>query len=82
MIFIRFIVLVFNVVVVTYLIYEMIRIAREPMEKGRKWLIIAGGIILLISPLGMLIRIFPASMQYFLIYPVAVSLYAFMIRRL
>ncbi len=82
MILIRLFVLVFNVVVVTYLIFEMIRIARVPMEKWRKWLIIAGGTVLLISPLGMLVRIVPASMQYFLIYPVAVALYAFMIRRL
>ena len=44
MILIRLIVLVFNVIVITYLIYEMIRIAREPMESWRKWLIIAGGI--------------------------------------
>lgn len=82
MILLRFLVLLFNVVVITFLIFEMIRIGREPMEKGRKRLIMIGGILLLISPLAMFLRFIPATLQYFLIYPVALSLYIYLIRRL
>jgi hypothetical protein len=82
MIFIRFLVLVFNVAVITFLIYELIRVAKEPMERWRKRLIISGGILLLISPLAMFLRFIPASPQYLLIYPVAISLFIYLIRKL
>ena len=82
MIFIRFLVLAFNVAVITFLIYELIRVAKEPMERWRKRLIIAGGILLLISPLAMFLRFIPASPQYLLIYPVAISLFIYLIRKL
>lgn len=82
MIFLRLLALLFNVVVITFLIYELIRIARVPMERWRKRLIIAGGVLLLLSPLAMFLRFVPATPQYFLVYPVAISLFIYLIRRL
>lgn len=82
MILLRFLVLLFNVAVVTFLVYELIRIGREPMERWRKRLIIGGGMLLLISPLAMFLGLIPATPQYFLIYPVAISLFIYLIRKL
>jgi hypothetical protein len=82
MIIVRLLVLVFNVAVITFLIYELIRVGREPMERWRKRLIIVGGILLLVSPLAMFLRFIPASPQYLLIYPVAISLFIYLIRKL
>lgn len=82
MILLRFFALVFNVAVITFLIYELIRVGREPMERWRKRLIIIGGILLLLSPLAMFLRFIPASPQHLLIYPVAISLFIYLIRKL
>jgi O-antigen/teichoic acid export membrane protein len=82
MILLRFFVLAFNVAVIAFLIFEMIRIGKERMERTRKIVIITGGVILLLVPFGMFFRILPPSMPYFLIYPVAIALYIYLIRRL
>lgn len=78
---IRFIVLAFNVVAVTFLIYTLFEVTRKPLSRQKKAVIITAGIILLILPFSFFIRIFPPSTLYFLIYPVAVSLFVYLIRR-
>lgn len=78
---IRFIVLLFNVAAVTFLIYTLFEVIRQPLPKQKKAVIITAGIILLILPFAFFIRIIPPSMLYFLIYPVAVSLFVYLIRR-
>lgn len=77
---IRFIVLVFNVAAVTFLIYSLFEITRQPLAKRKKAVIITAGIILLIVPCMFFLRIVPPSSLYFLLYPVAVSLFVYLIR--
>lgn len=80
MIILRFFVLLFNVAVVTYLIYRMFEVIKQPIPKTKKAVIITAGIILLIMPFSFFLRIIPPSTLYFLIYPVAVSLFIYLIR--
>lgn len=80
MILLRFLLIAFNVAVVTYLIYRLLQIGKEPMERWKKTIIIVAGVLLLLAPFAMFFRIMVPSMQYFLIYPVAVSLFLYLIR--
>ena len=41
-----------------------------------------GGILLLLAPVGMFIGIFAPTFQYFLIYPVAISLFLYLTKQL
>lgn len=80
MLIIRFLVLAFNVAAVTFLIYTLFETLRQPLPKQKKAVIITAGIILLILPFAYFLKIIPPSMLYFLIYPVAVSLFIYLIR--
>jgi hypothetical protein len=82
MILIRLLVITFNVAVVGYLVYRMIEIARIMMPAWKKTFVIVGGAILLLVPVGMFFTVFRPSMSYFLIYPVAIAIYIYMIREL
>lgn len=81
MILLRFLVLVFNAAIITFLVYEMFRVAKMPMDATKKRLIIIGGILLLLSPLAAFMRFIPFTFQYFIIYPIALSLYIYLIKR-
>jgi hypothetical protein len=81
MVIMRFLVLAFNVAAVTFLIYSLFEVTRRPLPRQKKAVIITAGIILLIVPFAYFIRIIPPSTLYFLIYPVAVSLFVYLIRR-
>jgi hypothetical protein len=81
MVIMRFLVLAFNVAAVTFLIYSLFEATRRPQPRQKKAVIITAGIILLIVPFAYFIRIIPPSTLYFLIYPVAVSLFVYLIRR-
>jgi hypothetical protein len=81
MIILRFLVLAFNVAAVTFLIYTLFEATRKPLPRQKKAVIITAGVILLIAPFAFFIRIIQPSMLYFLIYPVAVSLFVYLIRR-
>ncbi len=80
MVILRFLVLFFNVAVVTFLIYRMFSVAKQSLPKTKKVPIIGTGIFLLIVPFAFIFRIIPLSTIYFLIYPVAVSLFIYLIR--
>jgi hypothetical protein len=80
MVILRFLLLFFNVAVVTFLIYRMFSVAKQPLSKTKKVPIIGTGIFLLIVPFAFVFRIIPLSTVYFLIYPVAVSLFVYLIR--
>jgi hypothetical protein len=82
MILLRFLVLAFNVGVAVFLIYRMLQVAKEPMERWKKTLVIVGGVILLLAPFGMFFRFFAPTFQYFIIYPAAIGLYLYMIREM
>lgn len=80
MIILRFLVLLFNVAVVTFLIYRMFAIAKQPLAKTKKAVILTAGIFLLIVPFSFFLRIIPLAPIYFLVYPVAVSFFVYLIR--
>jgi hypothetical protein len=58
----------------------MFGVAKQAMPKAKKVPIIGTGIFLLIIPFAFLFRIIPLSTIYFLIYPVALSLFIYLIR--
>lgn len=80
MIILRLLLVAFNVAVVTFLIYELIRIYQSPEQGSRKALIIAAGILLLLTPLAMFLRFIPPAPVYFLIYPAAISFFIYLTR--
>lgn len=82
MVVLRFLLIVFNVAIVTFLIYRMLVVVNQPMEKSKKILIMIGGILLLLAPVGMFIGIFAATVQYFLIYPVAIALFLYLTKQM
>ena len=79
---IRFLVAAFNVAVVTFLIYRILQVLQLPVSLRKKSIIIAGAVILLLAPFGIFFGFFRPTFQYFLIYPVAIGLYIYMIREI
>jgi len=81
MVILRLLLIAFNVAVVTYLVYRMFQVIKDPyLPQGRKTLIVVAGILLLLAPFSMFFGIINASFLYFMIYPVAISLFLFLIR--
>lgn len=80
MVIVRFLILFFNVAVVTFLIYRMFEVVKQPIAKTKKAVVITAGIFLLIVPFAFVFRIIPLAPVYFLVYPVAVSLFIYLIR--
>ena len=78
----RLLVIAFNVAVIAFLIYKMIDVIRRPMEKTRKTMILVGGTILLLAPMGMFFRFFAPAPQYFVVYPVAIFLFLYLTKQL
>jgi hypothetical protein len=60
----------------------MLQVARQPMERSKKAVIMIGGILLLLAPLGIFLRFFAPTAQYFIIYPVAISLFLYLTKQL
>ena len=79
---VRILLIVFNVAVVTFLIYRLLMVIKLRMERSKKILMIIGGVLLLLAPIGMFIGIFAPTFQYFLIYPVAISLFLYLTKQL
>ena len=82
MVALRFLLIVFNVAVVTFLIYRIFEVTKQPIERSKKMVIIIGGCLLLLAPFGMFFGIFGASPQYFIVYPVAISLFLYLTKQL
>ena len=82
MILLRLALIAFNVAIISFLIYRMIDVIRRPMEKTRKAMILTGGTLLLLAPLGIFLKFFAATPQYFLIYPVAIFMFLFLTKQL
>ena len=82
MVALRFLLIVFNVAVVTFLIYRIFTVTRQPIERSKKILIVTGGFLLLLAPFGMFFGIFGAAPQYFVVYPVAISLFLYLTKQL
>ena len=82
MILLRFLLVAFNVAIIGFLIYRMIDVIKRPMEKTRKRMILIGGTILLLAPLGIFFRFFAATPQYFIVYPVAIFMFLYLTKQL
>lgn len=82
MVLLRFILIAFNVVVVTYLVYRLFIVIQEPIVRWKKILVVTAGLLLLFAPFSMFFNIFRPNLQYFLVYPVAIALFLYLIREL
>ncbi|HEU5148598.1 MAG TPA: hypothetical protein VFT90_17850 [Chryseosolibacter sp.] len=78
----RLFLILFNVVVIGFLIYKMIDVINRPVERLRKTLILIGGTLLLLAPLGIFFRFFAATPQYFVVYPLAIFLFLYLTKQL
>lgn len=78
----RLLLVLFNVLVIGFLIYKMIDVIKRPVERLRKTLILIGGTLLLLAPLGIFFRFFAATPQYFIVYPVAIFLFLYLTKQL
>lgn len=78
MVLLRFLLLAFNAAIVTFLIYRLLQIYRS--DYPRKMWIIAIGIVLLLVPVTMVIGFIKVTPVYILLYPVAISLYLYLIK--
>lgn len=82
MLILRFLLIAFNVAIISFLIYRMIDVINRPVEKIRKRIILIGGTLLLLAPLGMFLRFFAPTPQYFLVYPVAIFMFLYLTKQL
>lgn len=82
MVLLRIFLIVFNVAVVTFLVYKIFTVINQPIERSRKILVVIGGTLLLLAPIGIFIGIFAPTFQYFIIYPIAISLFLYLTRQL
>lgn len=82
MAFLRVLLIAFNVAIIGFLIYRMVDVIRKPMEKTKKTMILIGGTLLLLAPLGIFFRFFAATPQYFLVYPVAIFMFLYLTKQL
>lgn len=78
----RLILILFNVLIVAFLIYRMVDVIRRPLERSKKAMILIGGTMLLVAPLGIFFKFFAATPQYFLIYPVAIFMFLYLTKQL
>jgi hypothetical protein len=78
MILARFLLLAFNAAVVTFLLYRLLQVYRSYHER-KTWIILIG-IILLLLPVTMVIGFIRPTAVYILLYPVAISLYLYLIK--
>lgn len=82
MILFRILLIAFNVAVVGFLVFKMVEAFRIPDSSSKKAVILIGGLMLLLAPLGIFFRFFAATPQYFIIYPVAIGLFLYLTRQL
>ena len=82
MIILRFLLIAFNVAVISFLIYKMVDVIRRPPGRTRKLMVLIGGALLLLAPLGIFLKFFAPTPQYFLVYPVAIFLFLYLTKQL
>jgi len=78
MMLLRIFLLVFNVAVITYLVYRLLQIYRSD-SPNKNWFI-GIGIFLLLVPITMIAGFLKPSPIYLFLYPVAISLHLYLIR--
>lgn len=78
----RLLLIVFNVVVISFLVYRLVEVSRHRMERWKKVTILFGGVLLLLAPFGIFLRIFSPTPQYFIVYPAAIFMYLYLTRQM
>jgi len=78
----RLLLVAFNVVVISFLIYRLVEVFRHPMERWKKITVFTGGILLLLAPFGIFLRFFAPTPQYFIVYPAAIFMYLYLTRQM
>jgi hypothetical protein len=78
----RLFLLLFNVAVIGYLVFEIINTLRTPMERTKRTVILVGGVLLLLAPFGIFLRFFAPTIQYVFIYPLAIALFIYLTKRM
>jgi hypothetical protein len=78
----RLLLIAFNVAIIGFLIYRMIEVIRNPGEKSKRAIILIGGTLLLLAPLGIFFKFFAPTPQYFLVYPVAIFMFLYLTKQL
>lgn len=78
MAFFRILLLVFNTAMITFLVYRLLQIYRS--TSVNKTIIIAVGIFLLLLPIAVLIGFIRPTAIYILLYPIAISLFIYLIK--
>lgn len=78
MIFLRMLLLAFNVAAFTYLVYQLLHVYRS--QHPYKGWIIGIGMLLLIAPIAILAGALRASPTYLFLYPLALSVFIYFIR--
>lgn len=78
----RLLLIAFNVVVITFLVYRLVEVFRHPMERWKKVTVLLGGLLLLLAPFGIFLRFFAATPQYFIVYPAAIAMYLYLTRQM
>ena len=77
----RILILFFNVVAITFLVYQMFEVVKRDIPKTKKAAIITAGILLLLIPVAYIFRMIPLTPSYLLIYPIAVSFFVYLIKK-
>lgn len=82
MILLRLLLIAFNVAIIGFLIFRMVTVFKQPMERSRKVMILVGGTLLLLAPMGIFLRFFAPTPQYFIVYPVAIFMFLYLTKQL
>lgn len=75
----RILLLAFNVAIITFLVYRLLQIYQS--SYAQKGWIVAAGVLLLLVPVAIIVGILRPTPAYLLIYPVAISLFLYLIKR-
>jgi hypothetical protein len=78
MIFLRILLLAFNVAAFTYLVYQLLNVYRS-QHPYKGWILGIGG-LLLIAPIAILAGALRSSPTYLFLYPLALSVFIYFIR--
>ncbi|HWA33509.1 MAG TPA: hypothetical protein VG737_05240 [Cyclobacteriaceae bacterium] len=80
MLLIRFLLLAMNAVAVGFLIARILKVYDSNMSVQRKWVMIAGGVILLLLPVTMIFGFIKPTPGYLVMYPVGIFFFIYMFR--
>jgi hypothetical protein len=82
MILLRFFLAAFNIAVISFLVFKLITVVKQPMERSKKTVFLTGGVLLLLAPVGIFLGFFGVAVQYFLVYPIAIFLFLYLTKQL